>query len=127
MKVLLSIRPEYAEKIFNGKKKYEYRKSLFKRSDVNIVIVYATKPVGKVVGEFEIDKIIENTPNELWKETKKYSGIKKKDYMEYFKKRDKGFAIAIKNINQYDTPMELTDISKDIKVAPQSFRYVFEG
>lgn len=127
MKVLLSIKPEYVERIFNGKKKYEYRKSLFKRDDVNVVIIYATKPVGKVVGEFEIDKIIENTPSELWKETKKYSGIKKKDYMEYFKKRDKGFAIAIKNINQYDTPIELTDISKDIKVAPQSFRYVFEG
>ena len=127
MKVLLSIKPEYVERIFNGKKKYEYRKSLFKRDDVNVVIIYATKPVGKVVGEFEIDKIIENTPSELWKETKKYSGIKKKDYMEYFKKRDKGFAIAIKNINQYDTPIELTDISKDIKIAPQSFRYVFEG
>lgn len=124
MKVLLSIKPEYVERIFNGKKKYEYRKSLFKRNDINIVIVYATKPVGKVIGEFEIDKIIENSPNKLWEETKKYSGIKKKDYMEYFKKREKGFAIAIKNINQYDEPLELTDISKDIKVAPQSFRYI---
>ena len=30
MKVLLSIKPEFAEKIFNGTKKYEFRKSIFK-------------------------------------------------------------------------------------------------
>lgn len=127
MKVLLSIKPEYVEQIFNGKKKYEYRKSLFKRSDIKVVVVYATKPVGKVIGEFEIDEIIEDGPNELWEQTKEYSGINKKDYMSYFNERDKGFAIAIKRINRYDIPLDLVDISKDIKVAPQSFRYIVEG
>lgn len=127
MKVLLSIKPEYVEQIFNGKKRYEYRKSLFKRAGVNVVVVYATKPVGKVVGEFEIDKIIEDKPIKLWEQTKKYAGIKKKDYMNYFSKREKGFAIAIKNTNQYDKPVELSDIGDNIKVPPQSFRYIMEG
>lgn len=127
MKVLLSIKPEYVERIFNGKKRYEYRKSLFKRADINVVVVYATKPVAKVVGEFEIDQIIEDDPLKLWEQTKKYAGIKKKDYMNYFKKRKKGFAIAIKNINKYDNPIELSDVGDNIKVPPQSFRYLMEG
>ena len=38
MKVLLSIKPEFAEKIFNGTKKYEFRKSIFKNKDVDKVI-----------------------------------------------------------------------------------------
>ncbi|NLK94697.1 MAG: ASCH domain-containing protein [Clostridiales bacterium] len=127
MKVLLSIKPEYALKIFDGKKKFEYRKSLFKRSDIDTVIVYATKPIGKIIGEFEIGEIIEDTPVELWNLTKTFSGIKKKDYMNYFNDREKAFAITIKATNQYDNPMELSELNQNIKVPPQSFRYIVEG
>lgn len=124
MKVLLSIKPEYAKRIFNGEKKYEYRTNVFKRSDVDSIIVYATKPIGKVIGEFQIDEIIEDDPKTLWERTKLYSGIKKKDYMSYFSKRKTGFAIAIKNTLIYDTPLELKELNPEIKYAPQSFRYV---
>lgn len=34
MNVLMSIKPEYAERIFKGEKIYEYRKRRFKRNDV---------------------------------------------------------------------------------------------
>jgi len=37
MKILLSIKPEYAEKIFAGTKKYEFRRSIFKNPDVKTV------------------------------------------------------------------------------------------
>ena len=127
MKILLSIKPEYVEKIFKGEKRYEYRKSIFKNKDVESIIVYATKPVGKVIGEFTFDEIIEDTPNDLWNRTRKYSGIKKKDYTQYFKKRKKGFAICINGIVKYEHPLELSEVSPEIKVAPQSFRYVMEG
>ena len=30
MKILLSIKPEFAEKIFSGSKKYEFRRRIFK-------------------------------------------------------------------------------------------------
>ena len=55
MKVLLSIKPEFVNEMVLGNKKFEYRKSIFKRADVTDVVVYATKPYGKVVGEFKID------------------------------------------------------------------------
>ena len=58
MKVLLSIKPEFAEKIFNGTKKYEFRKSIFKNKDVDTVVVYASSPWQYVIGEFHIDKIL---------------------------------------------------------------------
>lgn len=31
MKVLLSIKPEFVEKIFAGEKKFEYRRTIFKK------------------------------------------------------------------------------------------------
>ena len=40
MKVLMSIKPLYAEQILQGKKKYEYRRRIFKRSDVSSLVIY---------------------------------------------------------------------------------------
>lgn len=124
MKILLSIKPEYAEKIFNGEKKYEYRKKIFKRKDVKSIIVYVTKPVGKVIGEFEIDQILEGEPSFIWEKTKKHAGISSKDYFKYFDGNDKGFAIGIKKVIKYQEPLELQNIKPTIKTPPQSFIYV---
>lgn len=69
MRVLLSIKPEFAEKIFAGTKKYEFRKSIFKNTNVKRIVVYASYPVQMVIGEFEIEEILEARPSQLWKIT----------------------------------------------------------
>ena len=73
--VLLSIKPEFAHKIFDGTKKYEFRKKVFKDENIRKVIVYASSPEKKVLGEFDIDRILTGTPNEIWQQTKDVSGI----------------------------------------------------
>ena len=70
MKVLLSIKPEFVERIFDGSKKYEYRKMLFKRNDINVVVIYASAPVKRVVGEFRIKDIFSESVDVLWERTK---------------------------------------------------------
>ena len=90
MKVLLSIKPEFVHEIFQGRKKYEYRKSIFARH-VTKVIVYSTKPEGMIVGEFTIKAVLQYPPKELWERTHDDSGISKKYFDEYFEGRDKGY------------------------------------
>ncbi|MGX7108890.1 ASCH domain-containing protein [Facklamia miroungae] len=124
MKVLLSIKPEFVEEIMEGRKKFEYRKNIFKRPDVSSVVVYATKPYGKVVGEFEIERIIKEKPNKLWELTQDFSGITQKFFDEYFKDRKTGFAIQIRKFIEYDEPMDLKNYDNRIKTAPQSFLYL---
>lgn len=125
MKALLSIKPEFAEAIFSGKKKFEYRKVIF-RQKVKQIQVYVTKPTGKIIGEFEIDEIIKDNPNNIWERTKNNSGVKKNFYMEYFKGRDIGYAIKIKNVTKYKEP--LCPYSMDTNfIAPQSFKYIREN
>lgn len=123
MKVILSIKPEFVKQIFSGKKKFEYRKVLFKRNDISTIVIYATKPYGKVVGEFDIDDIIVDKPYELWERTKEFSGISKSYFSDYFKGKDLGYAIKIKNCKKYDLPMDLLEYDENVKVAPQSFCY----
>ena len=71
MKVLLSIKPEFAEKIFNGTKKYEFRKNIFKNKSVDKVVVYASSPVQCVIGEFEIETILNDDIDRICEQTHK--------------------------------------------------------
>ena len=64
---LLSIKPAYADAIFAGSKTIEFRRSRI-AADIDIVLVYATRPVGQVVGWFEVAGVIESTPKKLWRD-----------------------------------------------------------
>lgn len=119
--ILISINPEHVENIFNGSKKYEYRKIRCKQ-DIDKIIIYSTYPIMKVVGEAKVEKILEDSPDNIWEETKKYSGIDLKFYQKYFKDRSKAIAYKLTNIKKYNDPKELS--SYGIKAAPQSFIYV---
>ncbi|WP_254853812.1 ASCH domain-containing protein, partial [Salmonella enterica] len=85
--ILLSIKPEFAESILNGYKKFEFRKTIFRNKEARVVVIYATMPVGKVIGEFEIDGVLSSQPDELWDMTKKYAGITRDFFDEYFSER----------------------------------------
>ena len=122
MKVLLSIKPEFAEKIFNGTKRYEFRRSLFKNPNVKTVVVYASSPVQRVIGEFEIDSILHSDTNLLWERTKDYAGISEEYFFDYFGDKSSGFAIKIKHTKLYEKSLSL---QKEFNVKPpQSFMYL---
>lgn len=122
MKVLLSIKPEFAFKIFEGVKKFEFRKVIFKNTNVRTVVVYASSPVQQVIGEFEIDDILSSSPNEIWELTKKHSGISEMYFHEYFENRLVAHAIKIKNTKRYKIPLSLKE---DFNVLPpQSYLYL---
>lgn len=123
MKILLSIKPEFAEKIFNGEKIFEYRSRIFKSKNVKKIILYASSPVKKVVGEIEIDKIISAEKYTLWKLTKQSSGISKEYFYRYFKGRNYAYAIKIKKAKKYKRPFFLKELY-NINYAPQSFIYL---
>lgn len=120
MKVILSIKPEFVEKIISGEKKFEFRRKIFKR-DVVSVIVYASAPIKAVVGEFTIDYIINYNLNLLWKLTQREAGISEDFFYKYFKNIEKGYAIKIKEFKKYNEPQDIKDYG--LKYPPQSYVY----
>jgi predicted transcriptional regulator len=122
MKILLSIKPEFANKIFDGTKKFEFRRSLFKNQNVNKVVVYASAPVSMVIGEFEIESVLKKQLDELWNETKEHSGISKTYYDLYFNGKEEGNAIKVKNPTLYKKALNLKE--EFGMVPPQSFAYM---
>ena len=122
MKVLLSIKPKYAELILDGEKKYEFRRAIFKNPSVKKVVIYASSPISKIIGEFEIDDILSLKLTELWEHTMMHSGIDKDFYDSYFTGKDIGHAIKVKSVKRYAKHKELSDFN--INYAPQSFAYL---
>jgi predicted transcriptional regulator len=119
----LSIKPEFAKSIFDGNKKYEYRKATFKRSPINKILIYVTSPICMIMGEFEIEEILSDDPHTLWSKTSSFAGISKDFFLDYFEGRDKGYAIHIRDIRMYPTPINPWEAIEDF-TPPQNFQYL---
>ena len=121
-KILMPINPEYVDEILSGNKKYEYRKTKARRENIDKIIIYSTYPIMRVVAEVDVIGILEDSPEKLWEQTKKYSGITKDFYYEYYKNRENAVAYKLGNIKKYKNPKKLSDIG--INYIPQSFVYL---
>lgn len=119
----MSIRPYFCKLIFGGQKRYEYRKRVFKSSDVDKVYIYASKPISKIVGYFTVKRIIDDTPSMIWELTHELGGISIKKYLDYFKGHSVAHAIEIDEVVELDTPIDPKQVIKDF-TAPQNYMYV---
>lgn len=120
-KILLSIRPEYVRSILAGSKRFEFRKVKC-RADVSTIVIYATAPVMQVVGEVEVNGVIEDCPERVWKVTGDFSGISKDFFDRYFGHTAKAVAYRLGKVTRYSHPHCLQDYG--VSSAPQSFVYL---
>lgn len=119
--MLLSINPEHVENILYGNKRYEFRKVRCK-SNVDVILIYATSPIMRVVAEVEVVEIIEDAPDTVWNLTSEYAGISKHFFDMYYEGKEKAVAYGLGKVKKYSRPKTLSDFG--LRVAPQSFVYV---
>lgn len=120
--VLVSVHPQFADAIADGRKKFEFRKVRFQR-DVKLVVIYATAPVSAVVAVIEVAAIHQDTPFNIWKKCASDGGIRADWYFRYYDGCDSAIAIEISKVLKLDSPLRLDRFSPTIK-APQSFMYL---
>ncbi|MBD5096052.1 MAG: hypothetical protein HDT40_03430 [Lachnospiraceae bacterium] len=121
--ILLSINPNHVKNILNGTKRYEFRKKACKRH-VDKILIYSTNPIMRVVGEAEVEEVLIDNPEIIWKKTEEKSGIDKTFFDQYYEDREQAVAYKLKNVIEYREPRELRDYG--IRCAPQSFQYIEE-
>lgn len=122
MDAILSIKPQFVEKIFSGEKQFEYRKAVFKH-EVRRVYIYASAPVCRIVGDFEVETVLSGLPSAIWDETKEFSGIDETFFYEYFENHLVAHALKIRNLRKYNHSINPKERIKGF-VAPQSYRYI---
>ncbi len=125
MIVFLLSKSEFAFKILSGEKRYEFRRVMFRRRDIDKVVVYATAPYSKIIGYFTAGRVSQGSPKILWNKFNKYGGIDKKSFFLYFKNRF-GIAIEIKNPVSFRRHRKPREILPNFAL-PNSFRYLTEN
>lgn len=124
--ILMSIKTKYANQIFNGTKKYEYRrKSIGEKNLGKKIFIYSSEKERAIVGYIIVSDIIEGTLNYVLEQT---DNINNQDIMNYFKDCQKCYALKISEAVKFENPIFLVSIRKKQEnfVIPQYYRYIYQ-
>ncbi len=126
--LLLSVKPEFANRILNGTKTVELRRRLPKIEPGDKIALYVSSPVKQLVATLEIENVKIEKPTMLWKVVAEKAGLSRLEYDRYFKGSTKAVGIFLKNVKQKGSPLTLAHMRSVIRGfhPPQSFRYLRE-
>ena len=123
MDVLLSIKPKYVNRIINGDKKFEFRKTKLDKKKIRHAYIYSTSPVKKISVKITIGDILEGSPEALWKKCKKHSGVTEQEFFSYYSEKQVAFAIVIKEVELLEEPIDPYEKIEKF-TPPQSYYYL---
>ena len=95
MDILLSIKPNWADLILEGKKTVELRKQWTKANDVERIYLYASAPLQKIVGWIELQQAVCEDVADLKRDSEEGSCVSSEDFDAYFKDKEKGWGLFI--------------------------------
>ncbi len=124
--VLFSIKPFYANLIFEGIKTAELRRRIFSNIKDRDVFIYVSSPTKQIQGGFRAGQVLQGTPKEIWNQVSEIAKIEKQDFDAYYAKRKIAYALQITDVWEYVNPVSLDTLRKRFPqfVVPQSWRYV---
>lgn len=119
---LLAIHPRFANAILEETKRVEFRKVAFRRP-VTHVVMYATSPIQRIVGIFEVLGTEWASPHVLWRRFGDVAGLERAEFLAYYRSNAKGVAMRIGAVHRLDVALALSRVHRPANV-PQSFRYL---
>ncbi len=119
---LLSIRPEFADSILRGEKRVEFRRRGFSAS-VQMVLIYSTRPVQRLVGCFSVSHVTAGSPTQIWRKFGDVGGISKPRFRSYYAGAEQAVAIGVGDLVVFRQPLELSALGRRTR-PPQSFFYL---
>jgi len=123
--VVLSIKPQFAEPILEGRKTIELRR----RFPIDVpngtrALIYTSSPTRALTGFANIEGVVKQPPEALWKSFSENACISRDDFDSYFSGSDFGFAIKLTKARHLRRPVELSELRDRFRFEPpQSFLY----
>jgi predicted transcriptional regulator len=123
--IVVSIKPEFANKIFDGSKRIELRKVSPDARHGDLMIVYSTSPEMAVIGVCKIEKIIKLSPKEIWDQHSEILGIDEGRFNAYYSESSTAVGIVISQARRLKSKIPLKNIKKLFPgfAPPQTFKY----
>lgn len=128
--IVISIKPEYADKIKKRKKKVEVRRKFNRKWEGAYAMLYASNPVQEFFGEAKISKIIEGSPKEIWELFNFDLGVAEDKFFNYCHGAEKVNALILSDIEIFRNGILKNQVEflldQELK-APQSYAGMHEG
>jgi predicted transcriptional regulator len=120
--ILMSIKPEFAQKILTGEKTVEFRRKFNKDLQFAIVYIYESAPTKMVVGYFVVGGIYRNPPDKAYHSFGGRGCISEERFMQYCNGLDYMYTITILNYKKFDNPIPLSGFG--LLRPPQNYQFV---
>lgn len=92
---LISIHPTYVERIMSGEKRFEFRRA-WARTPVDLLVIYATSPIQRIVAIAEVGRIIRASKSRLWEVARERgAGISRSELFAYLEGKLEGVALEL--------------------------------
>jgi predicted transcriptional regulator len=123
--LLLSVRPRYAHAILNGTKTAEIRRQCPAVHPGTLVIIYATKPVGAIVGTARVADTNCGNLADMWEQHHTSTGITRAEYDAYLSGIETAHLLLLQRVQRLEPLLTLEQIrSATTFQPPQSYRYL---
>ncbi len=107
--LLMTLRPPYAERVLEGRKRIEIRRKFSPRWKGHRFVIYASSPVQRLVGEACIADVSVDHPDRVWTRWSTQIGCTRAEYEAYTRGADRVFAIHLSGATRYEEPIGLQE------------------
>jgi predicted transcriptional regulator len=125
-RILLSLKPRYADAILDGSKTIELRRTRPRIEIPTDALIYASSPRCAVVGTCRIVEVVEFTPLGMWRLHGRESAIDYAAYKAYFTECATAYGLVVSSPGRLENEIGLSAIREIWRgfQPPQSFRYL---
>jgi predicted transcriptional regulator len=120
---VFSIRPQYVERILDGHKRWEYRRRRPRVEHGDLILIYETAPMSKIVASARVGAVRCGHMLEIWAETDRDGCVSPEEYAAYFDGVSQAVAIELTHVQVFADPLPLPGGM----VAPQSWSRLRAG
>ena len=125
--LLLSIRPNFADRILDGSKKVEFRRRHPRQIELGTrMLIYASSPVRALIGTAVVVDVVEASPEEVWDEYQAVAGIDHEQFNAYYEECERAIVIRLSKPVRLSKAIPLDDLRSRWPGfhPPQQFAYL---
>ena len=125
---IISIHPRYAHAILEGLKTIELRRRIPAISIGTRLWIYATRPVGAVIGAAIVERIVRGDPEEIWVEFGHQAAIARPDFDAYFAGANEAVGLVLAEVQRNPSRVEMAQLKtlRDRFHPPQVIMWINE-
>ena len=126
---IISLKPRYASLVLSGAKTVELRNRIVRLKPGTWIWIYATRPMGRIVGVAEIESVVHAGPAEIWRRFGEDLGVDRSGFDSYVGNRERVSALVLGAVEELGGSMTLDRIRRSVRAfqPPQFYAHLPAG